>query len=100
MTVYIIAEFKIHDRASYDKYDAAFEGVFAAHSGKILSVDEEPMVLEGEWTATRSVLIAFPDKAQAMAWMTSEPYREIAKDRIAGSVGKVRMVRGGLNHLA
>ena len=49
MTVYIIAEFHIHDRTSYDKYDDAFEAVFVQYKGKILSVDEAPTVLEGDW---------------------------------------------------
>ena len=84
MTVYIIARFKIHDRSEYDKYSAGFHDVFKKFDGKMLSVDEDPTVLAGEWDDTRSV-IEFPSKESALAWMTSDDYQAIAKHRNAGS---------------
>lgn len=93
MSVYIIARFKIHDREAYDKYDEAFFGVFHKFDGKLLSVDEEPVVLSGAFDFTRSVLIEFPNKAAAMAWASSPEYLAIAKFREAGSTGEVIMVR-------
>ena len=93
MAVYLIARFTIHDRASYDQYDAAFMEVFQKFKGKLLSVDEAPVVLEGAFDFTRSVLIEFPSKAAAMAWATSPKYRAIAKHRINGSTGEVIMVQ-------
>lgn len=56
-------------------------------------VDEEPTVLQGEFDFTRSVLIEFPSAEQAMAWMTSPEYTEIAKHRLAASIGDVIMVK-------
>ncbi|MDA8682468.1 DUF1330 domain-containing protein [Porticoccaceae bacterium] len=85
MTVYIIARFKIHDRSEYDKYSAGFHDVFKKFDGKMLSVDEDPTVLAGEWDDTRSVIIEFPSKESALAWMTSVDYQAIAKHRNAGS---------------
>ena len=85
MTVYIIARFKIHDRSEYDKYSAGFHDVFTKFDGKMLSVDEDPTVLAGEWNDTRSVIIEFPSKESALAWMTSDDYQAIAKHRNAGS---------------
>jgi uncharacterized protein (DUF1330 family) len=93
MAVYIIARFAIHDREAYDKYDAAFFDVFGKFDGKLLSVDEEPLVLSGEFNFTRSVLIEFPSKAAAMAWLSSPEYVAIAKYREAGSTGEVIMVK-------
>lgn len=94
MTVYVIAQLTIHDRAGYDRYQDGFMAVFEKFDGTMLSVDEEPMVLEGEFTATRSVLIGFPSKAQAMAWMTSPDYQAIAKHRIAASTANTILVKG------
>ena len=93
MTVYIIARFKIHDRAAYDRYEENFMEIFAPFGGTLLSVDEEPTVLQGEFDFTRSVLIEFPSAEQAMAWMTSPEYTEIAKHRLAASIGDVIMVK-------
>lgn len=92
-SVYIIGRFKIHDRESYDRYDAAFFEVFEKFDGKLLSVDEAPLVLNGEFNFTRSVLIEFPSQAAAMAWASSPEYLAIAKYREDGSTGEAIMVK-------
>lgn len=93
MTVYIIARFKIHDRAGYDRYEENFMQVFEPFGGTMLSVDEEPTVLQGEFDFTRSVLIEFPSAEDAMAWMTSPQYQEIAIHRTEASIGNAIMVK-------
>ncbi len=60
----------------------------------MLSVDEEPQVLGGEWTATRSVLMEFPDKPKLFAWLLSPEYKEIGKFRDAGSTAESIIVKG------
>jgi uncharacterized protein (DUF1330 family) len=85
MTVYILSRLTIHDRVEYEKYESQFDGVFSKFDGKLLSVDEEPLVLAGEWEATRSVVVEFPSKEAAFAWMQSADYQAISKHRNAGS---------------
>jgi len=94
MTVYIIAKFIIHDRSEYDQYESGFAEVFAKFDGKMLSVDEEPMVLSGDWQATRSVIIQFPSKQSALTWMMSDEYQAISKHRNAGSTSTSILVKG------
>ena len=94
MTVYIIAKFIIHDRSEYDQYESGFAEVFAKFDGKMLSVDEEPMVLSGDWQATRSVIIQFPSKQSALTWMMSDEYQAISKHRNAGSTLTSILVKG------
>jgi uncharacterized protein (DUF1330 family) len=94
MSVYIIARFKIHDRSEYDKYSAGFSEVFQKFDGKMLSVDEDPTLLSGDWDDTRSVIIEFPSKGSAVAWMTSDDYQAIAKHRNAGSAVNSILVKG------
>ncbi|MEM9310537.1 MAG: DUF1330 domain-containing protein, partial [Pseudomonadota bacterium] len=60
MPVYMITRMTIYDRAEYDQYADRFMEIFDKFDGKLLSVDEEPQVVGGEWNATRSVLIEFP----------------------------------------
>ena len=94
MSVYIIARFKIHDRSEYDKYSAGFSEVFQKFDGNMLSIDEEPTVLAGDWDDTRAVIIEFPSKKSALAWMTSNDYQAIAKHRNAGSTVNSILVEG------
>ncbi|MFT5543241.1 MAG: hypothetical protein ACI97K_000426 [Glaciecola sp.] len=95
MTVYILSRLTITDRTEYDKYDIQFEAIFSNFDGKLLSVDEAPLVLAGEWEATRSVLIEFPSKESAFTWMQSDAYLEISKHRNAGSKISSIMVKAG-----
>ena len=94
MSVYMISRMTIHDRSEYDKYEERFMEIFEKFEGKLLSVDEEPQVVGGEWTATRSVLIEFPDKPKLFAWLTSPEYKEIGKFRDAGSTAEAIIVKG------
>ena len=64
MSIYLIAQLDIHDRATYAKYASAFMEIFNRYGGKLLSVEEAPEVLAGEWSCTRTVLSSFdPDSS-------------------------------------
>ena len=94
MATYAIATLNIHDRERYSAYEAGFMDAFDGFGGKILSVDEQPHTLEGAWEFTRTVIIEFPDRAQADAWYTSDGYQAILPHRLAASSGSVVFVAG------
>jgi uncharacterized protein (DUF1330 family) len=93
MSVYMITRMTIHDRSQYDKYEERFMDIFETFEGKLLSVDEEPQVIAGEWNATRSILIEFPDKPKLFAWLLSPEYKEIGKFRDAGATAESIIVK-------
>ena len=94
MTVYAIAQFRIHDRERYDRYQAKFRDVFVRHQGRALAADEAPQVLEGDNPVHKVVLLEFPDEAAFRAWSDSPEYREISKDREAATDGSVTLIKG------
>ncbi|XOV83693.1 MAG: DUF1330 domain-containing protein [bacterium] len=57
MTVYAIATLNIHDRSTCANYESGFMGALENYDGKILSVDEKPLILEGQWTFARTVIV-------------------------------------------
>jgi uncharacterized protein (DUF1330 family) len=94
MTVYVIVQLKMTDRAAHDRYQAWFFDVFRKFSGRLLSADDAPAILEGAWDRDRLVLMSFPDEAAFHAWADSPEYLEIAKDRKAGAQGIVLLAKG------
>jgi uncharacterized protein (DUF1330 family) len=94
MTVYAIVQLKITDRTAYDRYQARFFDVFRKFSGRLLSADESPALLEGVWDRDKLVLMSFPDDAAFHAWANSPEYLEISKDRKAGAEGVVLLAKG------
>ncbi len=94
MAHYIIAQIDIQDREKYAQYEAGFMDVFTSYKGKLLSVDENVSLLEGQWPATRTVLIEFPSKEEALAWYESEEYQSLAYHRFAASSADIVIVSG------
>ena len=94
MTAYVMAQINIHDRSRYGKYEAGFMDIFAKYQGTLLSVDEAPEVLEGEWPHTRTVLIGCPSSQDAKNWFLSAEYQELAKHRHAAAESRCVIVQG------
>jgi uncharacterized protein (DUF1330 family) len=94
MSLYVVVQLKMIDRAAYDRYQARFFDVFKKFSGRLLSADESPTVLEGTWDRDKLVLMSFPDEAAFQAWAGSPEYLDISKDRKAGAQGIVLLAKG------
>ena len=94
MTVYVIAQLKMTDRAAYDRYQARFFDVFRKFSGRLLAADENPEVMEGAWDRDKLVLMSFPDEAAYRAFGDSPEYQDISRDRKAGAQAIVLLAKG------
>ncbi|HYD89692.1 MAG TPA: DUF1330 domain-containing protein [Vitreimonas sp.] len=95
MTVYALAQLRIHDAERYGRYMSRFMPVLEKYNGKLLAADETPRVLEGQWwDRNKIVLMEFADKDAFRAWATSPEYTEIAEDRKAGADAVVLLIKG------
>jgi uncharacterized protein (DUF1330 family) len=94
MTVYALAQFRIHDRARYDRYAARFPEVLARYGGRVVIAEEAPRVVEGTWNVDKIVLLAFADVDAFERFSSSDEYQKISVDRVAATEGAVVMVRG------
>lgn len=94
MSVYVIAQLTISDRAAYNRYQSRFMEVMSHYKGRVLAADENPKVIEGQWDREKVVLLSFPDEVAFHEWADSSAYQEIAKDRKAGSTAVVLLVQG------
>ena len=94
MPVYLIAQIEIANRNEYTVYEAGFMEIFSKYDGQLIAVDEQVRTLEGDWPYTRTVLLRFPDEAEADRWYNSPEYQALAQHRFASSKGNVVLVRG------
>ena len=94
MTVYVIAQLSFTDVQRYRRYQANFGAVFTASTGRLLSADESPRVLEGDWSGDKVVVMAFPSEDDATTFLNSPEYQRISRDREAGAETVSLMVRG------
>ena len=96
MAVYCIGIIHIRDRDHYAKYEQGFAEIFARYQGKMLALDDQPIIFEGENKAVlpRMVLMEFPSEQEFRAWYESADYQQLADIRLASSEGAVSMIRG------
>ena len=85
MSYYFLAQIKINEPEEYQKYIDQVDKVFALYNGKYLVVDDTPVVLEGNWNYTRTVLIEFKSKKEFEDWYYSEDYQQILKYRLTAA---------------
>jgi uncharacterized protein (DUF1330 family) len=82
MACYFSTQIRIRDQQEYDRYLENFDDIFNRHQGKILAVNENPTLLEGNWDYTKSVLIRFDSRKDFEDWYFSKDYQAILKYRL------------------
>lgn len=94
MAYYFLAQIKINDKSEYQLYLNSTEKVFSKFNGKYLAVDKNPLVLEGDWKYSRSVIIRFETKLDFESWYNSKEYQEILKHRLKAADCDTILVEG------
>ena len=83
--VRFIAHFTVDDPERYRVYEKGFFPILRDHGGRFLTYDDAPLVLEGDHTAGRTVLLEFDSEDALMGWWESPEYRALAEHRHAGT---------------
>jgi uncharacterized protein (DUF1330 family) len=94
MSCYFIAQINIKKPNGYQKYLDGFAEVFEKFEGEVVAVDDAVDVLEGKWPFRRTVIIRFPDEAEARRWYDSTEYQELMKFRRRASHSNIILVDG------
>ena len=92
---YVILTEVIHDRAGMDADGAASRASLVADEGRVLVVDEDVEVLEGEWHGTRTVIVEYDSVERAREWYESAAYQETLPLRQAAAECNVVIVPSG-----
>jgi len=96
VTVYAIAQLRIHDRAPYERYAAAFMPVLRQYGGRLVVADGAPEIAEGEWDGNRVVVLAFADRDAFNTWANSPEYSDRAGPLGRGTDHHPARARSGL----
>ena len=94
MIHYFVAQIRIHNQDEYQKYLDKFDYIFSRYKGEILAVDGSPVLLEGKWSYTKSVIIKFNSKQEFDDWYYSIDYQKILKHRLNASDCDTILIEG------
>ncbi len=94
MSVYFLGQVQIENPDGYQKYLQGFFSILEKYNGVFLAGGDNTEVIEGEWFSTRSIIIQFADREEAMNWHDSQEYQRLAKYRWNSTTSNLVLVQG------
>src|SRR3979409_589022 len=69
MKAYLVLDLSVNDFSGFRKYIAEIPAFIAKHSGKYIVQGVQPTMIEGDWKPERLVIIEFPEREKAEAFL-------------------------------
>ena len=92
---YLIADTKIHDQEKYESYKRLAKPIVEEFGGEYIIRGGRLDVAQADlWSPSRLVVIRFPNRATALAFLSSEAYQPVKAIRLQASEATVTVVEG------
>ena len=83
---YIIANFTVHNAATYRNYEKGFFPLLKQHGGSFITLDDNTITLEGpDPREGRLVMFQFPSEQAALDWYNDPAYQALSEHRREGT---------------
>jgi uncharacterized protein (DUF1330 family) len=94
MKAYLVLDFSIHDLRGFLPYVSAIPAFIERHGGKYIVQGVEPTVMEGDWAPDRMVILEFPSRQHAKAFLSDPDAQALFAVRHATTDSKLVLVDG------
>ena len=94
MKAYLVLDLSVRDFAGFRKYIAEIPAFIARHSGKYIVQGTVPTTIEGDWKPERMVVLEFPEREKAEAFLGDPDIQELFKVRHETTTSKLVLVDG------
>lgn len=94
MTAYLVLDFSVRDLRGFMPYVEAIPAFIARHGGRYIVRGVEPTVMEGDWRPERMVILEFPARANAEAFLADPEAQALFALRHRTTVSKLVLVEG------
>ena len=94
MKAYLVLDLSINDFAGFKKYIAEIPAFIARHSGKYIVQGVRPTTIEGDWKPERMVIIEFPERERAEAFLRDPEIQDLFKVRHETTTSRLVLVDG------
>ena len=94
MKAYLVLDLTVNDFGGFKKYIAEIPAHIARHSGKYIVQGVQPMIIEGDWKPERMVIIEFPARTNAEAFLGDPEIQELFKVRHDTTTSKLVLADG------
>ena len=96
MNAYLVLDLSIHDFEKFSVYIQEIPKFIAKHSGRYVVRGVEPTVMEGDWKPERMVIIEFPSRENATAFLSDPDAQSLFALRHKTTTSKLLLVDGCL----
>ena len=94
-TAYIVVDVRIDNAEAYERYKQKVVPIVTQFGGEYLVRGGEMDVIQDElWSPTRMVLLKFPSRARALAFIDSAEYAPVKQMRLDNSAGSLVVLEG------
>jgi uncharacterized protein (DUF1330 family) len=94
MKAYLVLDLTVNDYGSFRTYIAEIPAFIAKHAGKYIVQGVVPTTIEGDWKPERMVIIEFPERANAEAFLGDPDIQDLFKVRHETTTSKLVLVDG------
>ncbi|MFT7471479.1 MAG: hypothetical protein ACI8XU_001375 [Kiritimatiellia bacterium] len=94
MNAYLVLDLTIHDMESFAEYVEKIPAVISKHDGSYAVQGQIPTVLEGDWKPDRLVVIEFPSRDNAKAFLADPEAQTLFAIRHQATTSKLLLVDG------
>lgn len=94
MSAYLILDFAIRDLAGFLPYAQAIPAFIEKHGGRYIVRGVEPEVMEGDWTPERVVVLGFPSRDAARAFLADPDCQALFHLRHTTTTSRLILVDG------
>ena len=94
MKAYLVLDLAVHDFARFRQYIAEIPAHIARHSGRYIVQGVVPTPVEGDWNPERMVIIEFPARENAQAFLGDPNIQDLFKVRHETTTSRLVLVDG------
>jgi len=91
---YLVLDFAVRDLRGFMPYVETIPAFIEKHGGRYIVRGEAPTVMEGDWAPERMVILEFPSREQARAFLADPEAQELFALRHRTTVSKLVLVDG------
>ncbi|MGB7183335.1 MAG: DUF1330 domain-containing protein [Burkholderiaceae bacterium] len=88
MPAFVLVDMEIHDEPGYAPYRPLVADLIREHQGKLTHRISDFESVEGDWCPTRMVIIEFPDRTHAKAFVDDPAYVPVKRIRLDTATSK------------
>lgn len=94
MSAYLVLDLTVNDLKDFLPYVEAIPAFIAKHGGRYASKGADPVVMEGDWSPQRLVILEFPSRERAQAFLADPDAQDLFARRHRSTTSRLVLVEG------